>query len=162
MNALATQITKDTDAASDPAFAELFDRFWAGNVAGEAALAEAAFVERVLRVPHGGLIVVAPSGCGNLALALASRGNRIHAVDASEDSIAHARLLAARSHAAAWFSCRPGIALPAGSAFDGLVCVRHGFDAPALAALLVRLAGIPTGAPSATCRERPLILCERI
>jgi SAM-dependent methyltransferase len=183
------QITKESGAAADPAFAELFDRFWAGSVAGEAALAEAEFIERVLRIPRGGLTVVAPAGCGRLALALASRGNRIHAVDGCEDAIAHARLLAARSHAAAWFSCRPGLALPSGSAFDALVCVRHGFEAPALAALLVRLAeglrpggralieqsvraaplpptlrltGIPTGAPSSSCRERALILCERV
>jgi SAM-dependent methyltransferase len=182
-------ITKDGDAGSDPAFAELFDRFWAGEVAGEAALAEAAFVERVLRAPRGGVTIVAPSGDGRLALALASRGSRIHAIDGCADAIAGARLLAARSHAAAWFSCRPGLALPPGSAFDSLVCVRHGLNGAALAALLARLAaglrpggralieqgdpaaplppklrltGIPTGTPFATGRDRPLLLCERI
>lgn len=189
MNALTMEITRDSQSAPDAASADLFDRFWAGNIAGEAALAEAEFVERVLRMPRGGLTVIAPSGCGRLALALASRGNRIHAVDGCEESVANARFLAARSHVAAWFSCRPGLALPTGSAFDSLVCVRHGLDAPALAALLVRLSeglrpggralieqsvraaplpptlrltGIPTGAPSSSCRERALILCERI
>jgi len=121
------------EAPPGDGFAALFDRFWDSTVTGDATEQQVAFVERQLRLAAGARLLLAPSGCGRLAIALAARGYRVRGIDRSAAAVLRSRALALRAGVDAEFDASDGLALDPGRGFDGAVCLGHGLTAAVLA-----------------------------
>ena len=78
-------------------FSGLVADFWIGALPPEITAAEAAFLERHLRLVPGARVLDVPCGHGRLALALAARGCRVTGVDISEELLEAAKAAQANS-----------------------------------------------------------------
>jgi hypothetical protein len=133
-------VTGDGDSAPTPgegaSFAGLFDRFWDSLIDDGATACQADRIEQHLALRPGARIVVAPSGCGRLALALAARGHDVVGIDRSSDAIERAQALAAQAGLDVTFIHCEALSLNAAGACDGAICLRHGLPLTLLAAHL--------------------------
>ena len=121
------------DALPDGGFAELFDRFWDSTITSDATGAQVVSIERHLRLSDAARLLLAPSGCGRLAIALAARGHHVLGVERSADAVLRSRGLAAQAGTNVEFRTSEALTLPDDGSYDAAICLRHGLAAAALA-----------------------------
>ncbi len=116
-------------------FSALFERFWDSTVADHVTDRQVVSIERHLCLLPGARIVVAPSGCGRLALALAARGYAVRGVDRCSDAIERSSALAVQARLGVEFRFCPD--LTCGDAdCDGAIAIGTGLMSGAVAARL--------------------------
>ncbi len=106
-------------------FSGLVLDMWAAAMPPEQTRLEVDFVERALTLPPGASVLDVPCGMGRHAIAMASRGFRVTAVDGSREMIERARA-ASTGMDIAWTRADMR-ELPEASAFDGAYCLGNSF-----------------------------------
>ena len=108
-------------------FDGLMAEFWQAVIPPEATAAEAAFLEKALRLAPGARVLDVPCGHGRHALELARRGYRVSGVDLSADLLGAARISSAREGAAVEWVSGDMRDLPWTGVFDGAYCAGNAF-----------------------------------
>ena len=132
---------------ADPGMAESFDTLRFSGPIGQLLAAEQEDVLTSFLAPlEGARILDVGTGTGRAALALARRGARVTAVDASEEMLAVARRRAAEAGAEIEFATGDAHALvfPA-RAFEAVVCLRVLMHTPDWRRALVELCRVSSG-----------------
>ena len=99
--------------------------FWLLMTPESATLEEADFIERMLRVPKGALLLDVPCGGGRHAVALASRGYHVTGVDISPAFLGAAQSLAREREQAVTWREQPMHEVT--GQFDGAYCFGNSF-----------------------------------
>jgi len=113
----------------DGFFDGLMADFWRAVIPPEATAAEAAFLEKALRLASGSRVLDVPCGHGRHALELARRGYRVSGVDLSADLLGAARSASAREGLPVEWVSGDMRNLPRAwsGTFDGAYCAGNAF-----------------------------------